>query len=90
MTEEQLRNIAADQMANAFITEILLCRYFKAHPEEMWDELGDHMVEVGKRTDHFTGIAKTEEEAEVFADVVVKMHDALRGYVDRALLRARA
>ena len=90
MDEDQLRNIAADQMAQGFILEILLSRYFKSHPEEMWDDLGKLMVAGAKRTDHFTNVVKTDAEAEVFADVVVKMHQSIQTYVDRGLGRARA
>jgi hypothetical protein len=90
MTEDQIRNVAADQMAQSFIVEILLSRYFRAHPREMWEPLGEQLVQSGSRTDHFTGLVKNDEEAEVFADVVVKMHDALQDYVVRALQRAKA
>lgn len=90
MTEEQLRNVAADQMASAFIVEILLSRYIKSHPRETWFDLCETLVKSAQKTDHFTAIIKTEEEAEVFADVVVKMHDAIEGYTKRALARAVA
>jgi len=48
------------------------------------------MLDTGQRTDQFEGIVKDFAEAEVFSDVVVKMHAALDAYIGRALKRVEA
>jgi hypothetical protein len=90
MHDEGLRNVAADSMAQGFIVEILLTNYFKSFPPEVRDSLAKTIIAVGKKTDHFAGLIENEAEAEVFSDVVVKMHAALESLVQRSLLRLAA
>ena len=89
MTEEQLRNLAADSMAQGFIVELLLTEYLKKFGQLKFD-VAKSILDAGQRTDEFVGLVKDFAEAEVFADVVVKMHQALDTYVGRALKRVAA
>lgn len=89
MTDDQLRNLAADSMAQGFLVEILLTDYLRRWGGDRFD-MAQTILDVGQRTDEFAGLVEDFAEAEVFADVVVRMHEALDGYVGRALKRAEA
>lgn len=86
MDEEMLRNIAADNMAQGFIVELLLADHLKKFGP-FRDNLAQHIFTVGQRTDHYFGLAKDDATAEVFSDVVIRMHASLEGYLERALGR---
>lgn len=90
MDEEALRNVAADSMAQGFILELLLTRHVRSFPSETWEELARSIIQAGRNTAGFTGIAKTEHEAELLADVTVRMHRALATIVERSVQRAEA
>jgi hypothetical protein len=90
MDEEHLRNVFADQMAAGFIVELLLVDKLKSWPVEIRAQLVQAMRQSGRRTDQFAGAARNEAEAELLADVTVRMHRALDGYLDRALARLEA
>ena len=87
MDEEALRKLAADSMAQGFIVEILLARYFRSFEPDYREGIARDLLSSGTRTDHFVGLAQDEATAEWFSDVVVKMHDMLGGYVHRAMAR---
>ena len=87
MTEDQIRQVAADQMAVGFIVEILLKEYLKSFPPEQRGEIAQTIIKTGERTDAFTNVVKDDFEAEAFADVVVLSHGKVQGYVERALAR---
>lgn len=89
MTDDQLRNLAADSMAQGFLLEMLRTDYLRRFGPFRFD-MAKTILNVGQRTDHFAGLVKDFAEAEVFADVVVRMHQALDGYVGRALTRIAA
>lgn len=89
MTEDQLRNLAADSMAQGFLVDMLLAEYFTRLGEKRFLK-AQKILDEGEMTDHFKGLAPDEEEAEVFSDVVVRMHEMLDRYVGRALVRAAA
>lgn len=90
MDDESLRNALADQMASGFLLELLLVDKLDSIP----DELRDHWLELvrttGRRTDQFAGLARSEEQAELVADITVRSHAALDGYLERAMARLEA
>jgi hypothetical protein len=90
LDDEAFRNVAADSMAQGFIVEILLSQYLRDSPLEHRRVLADSLVTTGKRTDLFQGLTNDEATAELFSDVVVRMHGALEGIVARAMARAAA
>jgi hypothetical protein len=91
MDEEAIRNTMADQMACAFIVEILLVGYLKQFPAgAARDSIVETIKKTGRRTDQFAGLAKTDRMAELLSDVTVRMHSALDGYLERALARLAA
>jgi hypothetical protein len=90
MHEEYFRNVVADQIAQSFMLEVLLARYLRSHPPEMWEEIANLLTAVGQRTDHLTGMVKTDEEAEFLSDVVIRSRAHFQNYAERALHRARA
>jgi hypothetical protein len=90
MDEEAIRNVFADEMACGFLVELLLTDYLKRMPEPIRPGLVAAMRQTGRRIDHYAGLAKDERTAELLADVTVRMHDALDGYLDRALARLAA
>jgi hypothetical protein len=67
--------------------EILLTQYLRTFPLEHRNEIVAALINTGSRTDQFIGLAKDEATAELFSDVVVRMHAALEGIVSRAMLR---
>ena len=71
-------------------SELLLAQYIKKFDPADHGEIVKTILETGMRTDHFAGIAKTDEVAEVFSDIVVTMHEVLEKIVHRALERVRA
>jgi hypothetical protein len=87
MNDEAFRNVAADSMAQGFVVEILLSQYLKQFAGDSREEVCRSLISTGQRTEHFAGLAKDEETAELFADVVVRMHAALEGLVSRAAAR---
>jgi hypothetical protein len=89
--EEMFRNVAADSMAQGFVVEILLAAYLKPLlPQDRVAAL-KAIEEMGKKTGHFTDLAKDDDRAaEKFADVVIKMHAALDGLLYRAARRVLA
>ncbi len=89
MTEDQLRNLAADSMAQGFILELLLVDYLKKFGQFKF-ATAKSILDAGQRTDGYTGLVKDIGEAEVFSDVVVRMHQSLDEYVGRALKRIAA
>lgn len=89
--EEMFRNVAADSMAQGFIIEILLAHYLGEMPPDDRLAIVESLTKTGKRTDHFAGLIKDDDRAaEKFADVVVKMHEALDGLIYRAVRRVVA
>lgn len=87
--EEAFRDLAADVMAQGFLTELLLTRFLKDHMSEYRAELVEAIKKSGRRTDHF-GQASSDQLAELHADVTVRMHSALDGYLKRAMARLAA
>lgn len=90
MDDQHLRNIAADQMAVGFIVELLLVDKLKSWPDEIRARLVQTLRDAARRTDQLAGTASNDHEAEVLADVTVRMHIAMDGYIDRALARLAA
>ncbi len=86
MTEEELENLAADSMAQSVILEYLLSVHLRACAERRYD-IARALLNAGERTEHFSALQLTEEQAATFSSVVVKMHAALDVYVGRALKR---
>jgi hypothetical protein len=90
MNDEAFRNVAADSMAQGYIVEILLTQYLKTFPPQLRQSLVETLLSNGKRTDHFAGLAKDDQTAEMLSDVVVRMHNALEGLVARSVQRLLA
>ena len=89
--EEAFRNIAADNMALGFIVEILLAKYLKSFPPRERSVLVESIKQTGRETNHLRGVTEGDEAmSELLADVVVRMHGALDGYVARAFARIGA
>lgn len=88
--EEVIRYTAAETMAHGFIIEVMLANYIKQFDPASHDDIAKTILETGKRTDHFAGVAKNDHAAEFFSDVVVTMHEVLERLVVRALERVRA
>jgi len=88
LDDDVLRNVMADQMACSMLVEILLVQYLNrfSTPEDRL-EIVEAIRRSGRKTDHFAGRASTEALAELLADVTVRMHSALDGYLERALAR---
>lgn len=88
MTEDQIRRVAAENMALSYLVEILLSRYLKPLDGPLREDLAKTIISNGQRIDQFFGVAKSETDAELLADVAVKMHEALETIVRRALARS--
>jgi hypothetical protein len=88
--EEGVRNALGDLMAIGFLVELLVADYLQRSPEALRDELVEAIRSAGKETSQLAGLAPNEEAAELLADITVRMHDALDGYLDRALERLAA
>lgn len=87
--DEAFRHLAADAMAQGFITEILLTQYLKGFPPSLRQPIADTILKAGAMIDP-DGRAPSEELAEMHADVTVKMQAHLASYVQRALARLQA
>jgi len=88
MNDEAFRNVAADSMAQGFVVEILLTQYLKTFPAgKVRKKICDSIIQTAKRTDHYEGLIQDEHVAELFADVVVRMHRAVEALVSRAAAR---
>ena len=86
--EEAFRNVAADNMALGFI---LLAKHLKSFPPRERSVLVETLKKQGRETDHLQGLTRGDEAmSELLADVVVRMHEALDGYVARAFVRIGA
>lgn len=88
MDEEALRNIAADGMAQGFLTEYLLLQFWQRLPLPMRLAQAKGVLDASIRTDHYAGLTKGNDAAsELLSDVIVRMHGCVDQYVGRALLR---
>jgi hypothetical protein len=91
MNDEAFRKVAAASMAQGFVVEILLTQYLKAFPAgDSRTSICDTIIRTAQRTDHYAGLTKDEHTAELFADVVVRMHGAIEQLVSRAAARIAA
>ena len=89
--EEMFRNVAADSMAQRFIVEFLLANYLRELLPGDRLQIIEALTKQGKKTDQFAGLIKDDDKAaEKFADVVVKMHQALDDLLYRAVRRVVA
>ena len=88
--EEGVRNALGDLMAIGFLVELLVADYLQRTSEPLRDRLVAAIRAAGKETSELAGLAADEEAAELLADITVRMHDAIDGYLDRALERIDA
>ena len=90
MTEEQIRCVAAENMALSYLVEILLSRYLGPLDSPLREQLAKTIISNGKDTSQFFGVAQSETDAELLSDLAVKMHEVLETIVVRALDRSKA
>ncbi len=89
--DEMFRNVAANSMAQRFIVEFLLANYLRELLPGDRLQIIEALTKQGKKTDQFAGLIKDDDKAaEKFADVVVKMHQALDDLLYRAVRRVVA
>lgn len=91
MKDEWLENLAAANMAQGYVLEVLLTRHLKAFPPgPLRDEYAVVLVKNGERLDGIQPTGLGLEDAAQLADVVLKSHEQLADLVARAMLRAAA